>query len=130
MDWMRVLGGRPAGVVAIALVVLVDAVLSLVAAYDTIASDPVDWTAAALSVFVGTLMLIKVHGLWSYRRFTWLIVQALAALGAAVVAVELVRGHREPGSLISLTWHVWTLAYLNLPKIRALYLHQPHPSAT
>jgi hypothetical protein len=123
------IGGRPLGVITVAAVVLLDAATSFVAAYTTIASDAVDWTAAVLLVLIGVLMVIKARGLWSYHRTAWLAVQVLAGLGAAVDAIQLVRGHAEPGSWFSLAWHLITLFYLNLPSIRALYVHHTEPAS-
>jgi len=123
------IGGRPFGVITVALVVLLDATISFVAAYTTVASDAVDWAAAVLLVLVGMLMVIKAYGLWSYHRAAWLSVQLLAGLGATVDAIELVRGHAQPGSWFSLASHLIALVYLNLPSIRALYVHHCEPAS-
>jgi uncharacterized membrane protein (DUF2068 family) len=119
---------RPLGVIALAVIVLLDAVISFVAAYTTIASDGVEWIPALLSVLVGLLMVIKAYGLWSYKRAAWLSVQILAALGAAVDAFELVRGHAQPASWFSFAGHLIVLIYSNLPSIRALYVQHGEPA--
>jgi hypothetical protein len=118
------IGGRPLGIITVAVVVLLDAALSFIAAYTTIVSDALDSTAAVLLVLVGVIMVIKAYGLWSYHRAAWLSVQVLAGLGIVVDATELVRGHTEDGWWLSLAWHLITLVYLNLPRIRALYAHR------
>ena len=119
---------RPLGVIALAVIVLLDAVISFVAAYTTIASDGVEWIPALLSVLVGLLMVIKAYGLWSYKRAAWLSVQILAALGAAVDAFELVRGYAQPASWFSFAGHLIVLIYFNLPSIRALYVQHGEPA--
>jgi hypothetical protein len=88
-----------------------------------------DWLAAVALIAAGTLLLVKGHALWSFHKTAWLTVIAFSGLGGLVDAVELARGHDEPGLWLSVVWATATVIYLLHPSIRALFTGSARASA-
>lgn len=116
---------RPAGVVAVAVLMVLSGLGPLVTSLVLLRRGSVAAAEIAVNVAFAAAMIYVAHGLWKLRPGAWvaaLIIQALNGL-LAVVAVATVP--RAIGPWIALALAAAIVLYLTRPQVRAAFRRLP-----
>jgi hypothetical protein len=137
----RAAAARPFGIVLLAIVEVVTALICLAVAGDfwhwfnwRAEFDEMDWAAVDLVMAVGYLAIAGgaaavAWRLWSMRRDAWM---AAIALSAGVLAITVISGiiwDFDARGILGLVVHAGAIGYLNLTPTRALFGRGPLAAA-
>jgi hypothetical protein len=118
MDQVRT---RPAGIVAVAVLMALSGVLTVLSSVPAVTGAALPPWAMALDLAVGIAMFAVAWGLWTLRSWAWVVTLGIQAVNGLFAIISVAAAPMAWPAWIAIGIAVAVIAYLTRPNVRLAF---------